>query len=162
MGSRVGRRKNGILKQQIKLITGNKPPLLSGQALSQILKHLNEQNAGSIASYSRHVTSPMIPNNVKVWKSEETEQTCHICQCGSTCYAAENTNSHCTWERNYLLEFAMQCSIRMGELLCTPGESVFSVSTGILLCCCKLYLLNCTMSKMKQAPLEEGNIGVLV
>ena len=34
---------------------------------------------------------------------------------------AENTKSYHTWERRYLLEFAVGCPSRMGELLHTPG-----------------------------------------
>lgn len=78
-------------------------------------------------------------------------------------------NLLCCWEhqapsclgRNYLPEFVIRCLIRMDELLCTLGEGIFSVSTGIL-SCCKLDLLKCTMSKIKQRPWKEGEMRVLV
>lgn len=42
---------------------------------------------------------------------------------GATCcYAAGNTTPPHTWERRYLLEFAMRHPTRMGELFCTLGE----------------------------------------
>lgn len=41
---------------------------------------------------------------------------------GSLCNAAENTKAHHTWERHYLLEFAMGCCAGMCELLHIPGK----------------------------------------
>lgn len=46
---------------------------------------------------------------------------CPDSYCGSMYYAAENTKPYHAWERCYLPEFAMRCSIRMCELFCIPG-----------------------------------------
>ena len=50
---------------------------------------------------------------------------------GSTYYDAGNTKPHHTWERHYLLEFAIRHSTRMDELLCNPGwGGTAQISTG--------------------------------
>lgn len=50
---------------------------------------------------------------------------------GSTYYDAGNTKPHHTWERHYLLEFAIRHCTRMDELLCNPGwGGTAHISTG--------------------------------
>lgn len=41
--------------------------------------------------------------------------------CGSMCYAAENIKPLHTWERKYLLQFAVEHPVGMSELPHTPG-----------------------------------------
>lgn len=56
---------------------------------------------------------------------------------GSTCCAAENAKPYDAWENHGLLEFAMGCPTRIGDLLCIPGQRE-TIQFLILLSGCKL------------------------
>lgn len=63
-------------------------------------------------------------------------------------------------KKNDLLEFAMGHSPKMGGLVCTVWvRGNYSISTEILLSCCKMDLLKCTIHGMECAPSEERRYG---
>lgn len=75
--------------------------------------------------------------------------------CGSTRWAAENTEPHHTRERLYLLQFVMGCSTGMGELSYPWVKGNYSTFTWVALSCHKLDLWKCTRHGMEHAPLKE-------
>ena len=104
--------------QQIKLLTGKTSLATCTNVLSQ--GHSNDQPVGSVVPYARLGTPAEAPNTVKVWKSVETA-IAHLSPWNSCC-AAENTQSHYSWERCYLLKFAMRCPTGWVSYFAPLGE----------------------------------------
>lgn len=68
----VERKKKGILKQQIKFLTGKTTLAKYTKVLSHASIHLDDQPVGPVTPYTRLGTPVMIPNTVKLWVSGET------------------------------------------------------------------------------------------
>lgn len=79
---------------------------------------------------------------------------CPHSHCRSTCYTVENTKPHYTWERSYLLEFAVGHPAEVHELVHTPLKGNYSVSTGIPW---TMDLLKCAIPGMEHTPLKKGS-----
>lgn len=82
---------------------------------SQALIHLINQPVGPVVPYTRTGTPVETPNTMKVCKGLEVEGDSHCPDSyhGTLYYATENTKTHHTWEKHYLLEFAIGHSTRM-------------------------------------------------
>lgn len=65
-------KKNGKLRQQIKLLTRKTTLARQTEVLSQVLIHLNDQLVDPVSPYDRQGTPAKAPNTVKVWKLWET------------------------------------------------------------------------------------------
>lgn len=112
-------RKNGILKQQIKLPIGKTALAGWTKVLPRALIHLNDLNdqpVGHDDPDARLGTPAEIPHVVKAkyWWDTDTALPLTLHQ------SALLLSPHHSWERPYLLEFTVGCSTGMGELLCTP------------------------------------------
>lgn len=137
-------RKNGMLKQCLKLLTDKATVAGCTNVPSKAFTHLHDQ---------RVALSPHIPDWGPLRKHRCQKGTSGNSRCpdfhhGSTCYGAENTKLRHTWER------------RLSTGICTGTltgwvRGNYSISTGFLLSCRKLGLLKRIIPGMECAPLEK-------
>lgn len=102
-------RKNGILKQRIKLRTSKTTLTGWTKVLFQVLTHSNDQPVGPVAPYARMGNHAGTLNPVKIAPAP----TLTVGQCAKV---------HHNWERLYLLAFTIGPPTWIRELLHTLGE----------------------------------------
>ena len=86
---------------------------------------------------------------------------CPNSKCESVSYGCENTKPQHTWERYYLLKFAMGCPTEMCELLWIPGwDKTTQMPLGSHCFCYKPDLLKCTVPGIQCRKREKVGIPI--
>lgn len=101
--------------------------------------------------------SPTKAPSIKAWKLREAAIEANATMDQHAVLL--RTQPHQSWERHYLLGFAMVHPIKMDGLVCTfGGEGTIQspLESHCPLSCCKLDLLKRPIPGMKHVPLKEG------